>query len=378
MTNQKTLLVIAVAFGAFLGLILGGVVLRQSDVIKRPQPDAQSASYNAAHADVDVSKLLPDERNTVGVFENVAPSVVFITSVARRVDWFSMRATEVPQGSGSGFIWDDDGAVVTNYHVIANASSLSVTLSDGSNYKAEIVGAEPSKDIAVLRIDAPKSKLKPVNIGTSDRLIVGQKVLAIGNPFGLDQTLTVGIVSALGRQIQSPSQRTISDVIQTDAAINPGNSGGPLLDSQGRVIGVNTAIVSPSGAYAGIGFAVPINTVKGIVPQLIKHGKVIRPGLGVSIVSDSVAQRLDIEGVIIGEVQEGSEAARAGLRGLSRNSDGELELGDIITGINGDDVDNIDELSTALERYKVGDTVTVKYLREGKEQTTKVRLQQIS
>lgn len=375
MNKQKTLLIVGVAIGAFLGLVVGGVLLREMQVTRK-QAATQSTSYNAAHA--DVSNLLPDERNTVSVFENVAPSVVFITSITRQVDWFSMRATEVPQGSGSGFIWDKTGAVVTNYHVIANASSLSVTLSDGSNYKAEIVGVEPSKDIAVLRIKAPESKLTAVNIGSSDRLIVGQKVLAIGNPFGLDQTLTVGIVSALGRQIQSPSQRTINDVIQTDAAINPGNSGGPLLDSQGRVIGVNTAIVSPSGAYAGIGFAVPINTVKGIVPQLIKHGKVIRPGLGVSIVSDSVAQRLDIEGVIIGEVQEGSEAARAGLQGIRRNSDGELELGDIITGINGEDVDNIDELSTALERYKVGDTVTVKFLRDGKEQSTKVRLQEIS
>ena len=375
MGTNKRLLIVGLAIGAFLGLLLAGVVLRQNDETERTQPATQNASYNAAYA--QEANLLPDERNTVGVFEKVAPSVVFITSIARSVDWFSMRATEVPQGSGSGFIWDDAGAVVTNYHVIANASSLSVTLSDGSNYKAETVGSEPSKDIAVLRIKAPKEKLKAVNVGSSDKLIVGQKVLAIGNPFGLDQTLTVGIVSALGRQIQSPSQRTISDVIQTDAAINPGNSGGPLLDSQGRVIGVNTAIVSPSGAYAGIGFAVPINTVKGIVPQLIKHGKIIRPGLGVSIVSDNVAQRLDIEGVIIGEVVEGSEAARAGLQGIRRNENGELELGDIIIGINGEEVENIDQLSSALERYKVGDEVTVKFLRNDKEQTAKVRLQEI-
>ena len=375
MAKQKTVLIVSVVMAAFLGVIMAGLVLRQSDVTKRI-PATQPASYNEAYA--QGTTLLPDERNTVEVFEEVASSVVFITSTARQRDWFSMRATEVPQGSGSGFVWDTNGSIVTNYHVVANANSLSVTFSDGTNYKAEVVGTEPSKDIAVLRIKAPGSKLKAVNIGSSDRLIVGQKVLAIGNPFGLDQTLTVGIVSALGRQIQSPSQRTISDVIQTDAAINPGNSGGPLLDSQGRVIGVNTAIISPSGAYAGIGFAVPINTVKGIVPQLIKHGKVIRPGLGVSIVSDSVAQRLEIEGVIIGEVQEGSEAARAGLRGIRRNDNGELELGDIIVAVGGEEVDNIDELSSALERHKIGDTVTVEFLRDGKKQSTKVRLQEIS
>jgi S1-C subfamily serine protease len=373
MEKRKGLLIAVLAMGVIIGLVLGGVVLRE--IKEGKQESGGFSTSNSAHA-ADL-KLLPDEKNTVQVFEDVAPSVVFITSTARQMNWFSMEATEVPQGSGSGFIWDDQGAIVTNYHVIASGGNLSVTLSDGTSFPAEVVGAEPNKDIAVLRIKAPREKLKAVSIGLSDQLIVGQKVLAIGNPFGLDQTLTVGIVSALGRQIRSPSQRTITDVIQTDAAINPGNSGGPLLDSQGRVIGVNTAIVSPSGAYAGIGFAVPVNTVRSIVPQLIKHGKIVRPGLGVSIIADNVAQRLDIEGVIIGEVSEGSEAERAGLRGIRRNSNGELELGDVITGIDDNDVDNFDDLGAALEKYKVGDTVTVKYLREGKEQTTKVRLQEV-
>ena len=375
MEKRKGLLIVVLAIGVIAGLVLGGVVLRE---MKEPGGSASSTrnvSYDAAHA--AEADLLPDERNTVEVFENVAPSVVFITSTSRQMNWFSMEATEVPQGSGSGFIWDSDGAIVTNYHVIASGGNLSVTLSDGTSFPADVVGSEPNKDIAVLRIKAPKAKLKAVSIGSSDQLIVGQKVLAIGNPFGLDQTLTVGIVSALGRQIRSPSQRTITDVIQTDAAINPGNSGGPLLDSQGRVIGVNTAIVSPSGAYAGIGFAVPVNTVRSIVPQLIQHGKIIRPGLGVSIIADNVAQRLDIEGVIIGEVAEGSEAERAGLRGIQRNSQGELELGDVITAIDDNDVDDFDDLGAALEKYKVGDTVTVKYLREGQERTTKVRLQEV-
>ncbi|MCI0415543.1 trypsin-like peptidase domain-containing protein [bacterium] len=375
MQKERTLLIFGVAIGVILGLVFGGVVLRQWKITdKGGLSDFKSRSSALA----DETNLLPDEKNTVQVFEKVAPSVVFITSLARQRDFFSLDVMEIPQGSGSGFVWDSKGNVVTNYHVIANADSLSVTLSDGSSFPAKVVGSEPNKDIAVLRIEAPESKLKAVPVGSSDKLIVGQKVLAIGNPFGLDQTLTVGIVSALGRQIRSTTQRTISDVIQTDAAINPGNSGGPLLDSQGRLIGVNTAIVSPSGAYAGIGFAVPVNTVKSIVPQLIEHGKVVRPGLGVSIISDSVAQRLNIEGVIIGEVPDGSEAERAGLQGIKRNLRGEVELGDVIIGIDDKEVENIDDLGNALEKHKVGETVTVKFLRDGKEKTVKVRLQEIS
>jgi S1-C subfamily serine protease len=375
MNKQKRILILFLAIGVVVGLVGGGLILRKMDPPKHSQ-ETKSVSYNAALAqELD---LLPDEENTIEVFEEVAPSVVWITSTARQLNWFSMEATEIPQGSGSGFLWDSNGSVVTNYHVIANADSLSVTLSDGSNYKATIVGSEPNKDIAVLRISAPKSKLKAVTVGSSDRLIVGQKVLAIGNPFGLDQTLTVGIVSALGRQIRSPSQRTIENVIQTDAAINPGNSGGPLLDSHGRVIGVNTAIISPSGAYAGIGFAVPINAVKSIVPQLIEHGKIIRPGLGVTILPDNVAARLGVEGVIISEVAEGSEAERAGLRGLQQDYNGDLVLGDVIIGINDEEVENIDDLAAALEDFKIGETVTVKFLRNRKEMTARVRLQEIS
>jgi protease Do-like 1, chloroplastic len=375
MQKERSLLVFGVAIGVILGLVFGGVILREWKITKKGgSTDFKSSSTVSA----DELNLLPEEKNTIRVFEEVADSVVFITSLARQRDFFTLDVTEIPQGSGSGFIWDSKGNVVTNYHVIANASSLNVTLSDGSSFPAKVVGSEPNKDIAVVRIQAPDSKLKAVHVGSSDKLVVGQKVLAIGNPFGLDQTLTVGIVSALGRQISSTTQRTISDVIQTDAAINPGNSGGPLIDSQGRVIGVNTAIVSPSGAYAGIGFAVPVNTVKSIVPQLIEHGKVVRPGLGVTIISDSVADRLDIEGVIIGEVPNGSEAEKAGLQGIKRNSRGEFELGDVIIGIDEKKVENINDLGDALEKHKVGETVTVKFLREGKERTTKVRLQEIS
>ena len=373
MQKERNLLIFGVAIGVILGLVFGGVILREWKITKKAGlTDIKSSSTLSA----DELNLLPEEKNTIHVFEEVRDSVVFITSLARRRDFFTLDVTEIPQGSGSGFIWDSKGNVVTNYHVIANASSLNVTLSDGSSFPAKVVGSEPNKDIAVVRIQAPK--LKAVHVGSSDKLIVGQKVLAIGNPFGLDQTLTVGIVSALGRQISSTTQRTISDVIQTDAAINPGNSGGPLIDSQGRVIGVNTAIVSPSGAYAGIGFAVPVNTVKSIVPQLIEHGKVVRPGLGVTIISDSVADRLDIEGVIIGEVPSGSEAEKAGLQGIKRNSQGEFELGDVIIAVDDKKVEDIDDLGNALEKHKVGDVVTVKFLREGKERTTKVRLLEIS
>jgi len=375
MKNNRIFLLLGIVIGVVFGLVVGGYVLRQSKIIQ-PAPESRLVSSSTALAD-EVS-LLPDEKNTVEVFQRESPAVVFITNSTVQMDLFSMEATEVPQGSGSGFIWDTKGHVVTNYHVIANANSLTVTLSDGSSFPAEVVGVEPSKDVAVVRIKAPASRLKAVNIGSSDKLIVGQKVLAIGNPFGLDQTLTVGVVSALGRQIRSPSNRTIHDVIQTDAAINPGNSGGPLLDSQGRLIGVNTAILSPSGAYAGIGFAVPVNIVKRIVPQLIEHGKVVKPGLGVSILPDGFSERLRIEGVIIGEVAGGSEAERSGLIGIQRNERGELILGDVIVGIDEQEVKSVDDLANALEKHEVGDVVTVKFLRNDKEMTAKIKLQEIS
>jgi S1-C subfamily serine protease len=251
-----------------------------------------------------------------------------------------MDAYEVLAGFGSGFVWDNQGHIVTNFHVVENANSLTVTLSDHASYDAEIVGVEPSKDIAMLRIETRTSKLKPVKIGSSTNLLVGQKVVAIGNPFGLDQTLTTGVVSALGRQIKAGNGRTIQDVIQTDAAINPGNSGGPLLNSNGELIGINTAIISPSGSSAGIGFAVPVNTVSRVGPQLIKFGKVIRPGLGVQLLSNNefYAHRLGIEGVIIESVQRGSAAYRAGLRGLQTNRFGDSVLGDVIIGINDKEV----------------------------------------
>ncbi len=370
----------------FVGILIGiaaGLILTStlSNLVDAPQsnpaketPIRGLAPTNAVAED---TALLPDERNTISVFQEVAPSVVFITSKAVRQGFFFTDTYEVPAGSGSGFVWDNQGHIVTNYHVIESANTLTATLSDHSSYEAEVVGAEPSKDIAVLRIKVSSSKLKPVRVGSSTNLQVGQKVVAIGNPFGLDQTLTTGVVSALGREIKASNGRTIQDVIQTDAAINPGNSGGPLLDSRGQLIGINTAIISPSGSSAGIGFAVPVNTVNRIVPELIKYGRVSRPGLGIQVVSDAAARRAGISGVIIGDVQRGSAAAKAGLRGLQRNRFGEAYVGDVIIGINDKPVRNFGELGDVLEQYKVGEVVTVKILRDGEQRSVRVQLQQI-
>ena len=322
--------------------------------------------------------LLADERNTIRIFDQAAPSVVFIINKVLRRDIFTLDVSEIPQGSGSGFVWDRDGHIVTNYHVVEGANALTVTFFDNSTFDAEIVGVEPSKDLAVVKVGAPRGKLRPIPVGTSRDLLVGQKVLAIGNPFGLDHSLSVGVVSALGREITSLANRKIRDVIQTDAAINPGNSGGPLLDSRGRLIGVNTSIITPSGGNAGVGFAVPADIVKQIVPQLIEHGRVIRPDLGASVITnDSVARRLGIKGVIIRSVNPGSSAERAGLKGITRNRRGEYLLGDIIVGIKGIEVDNYDGLAYILEQCEIGETVTVEYLREGKRRTARVTLQRI-
>lgn len=371
-------------FGILIGIVAGLILTSTlSNLVNTPKPTQPVATtpvraLTPANAVAEDTALLPDERNTIAVFQEMAPSVVFITSKALRQGFFFTETYEVPAGSGSGFVWDTQGHIVTNNHVVEDASALTVTFSsDRSSYEAEVVGTEPSKDIAVLRIKVSGSKLKPVKVGSSANLQVGQKVVAIGNPFGLDQTLTTGVVSALGREIKASNGRTIQDVIQTDAAINPGNSGGPLLDSRGQLIGMNTAIISPSGSSAGIGFAVPVNTVNRIVPQLIKYGHVSRPGLGIQVVSDAVARRQGIEGVIIGDVQSGGSAAKAGLRGLRRDRYGDAYIGDIIVGIDDTPVRNYGELGDALEKYKVGDTVNVKILRDGGRKNVRVQLQQV-
>ena len=277
-----------------------------------------------------------------------------------------MRATEVPSGSGSGFIWDTDGHIITNYHVIDGSSHLTVTLYNQKTYPAKLVGGEPKKDIAVLKIDAPADELTPIpRPDDTYELAVGQKAIAIGNPFGLDHTITTGIISAMGRDQLGYGGVTIRDMIQTDASINPGNSGGPLLDSSGQLIGMNTMIFSKSGASAGIGFAVPFSTIKRVVPQIIRTGKAQQIGLGISILPDAIARRNGIQGVIVRQVANNSPAARAGLRGVEQNYRGTY-IGDVIVGIDDKKVTNYDTLYNALDTHQPGDTIQVKIRREGK------------
>jgi S1-C subfamily serine protease len=320
--------------------------------------------------------LAEDEKNTIAVFEEIAPSVVYITSIEVRRSIFSLNVYEIPQGTGSGFVWDKEGRIVTNYHVIGDASRVEVTLGDNTVYKGIMVGVAPDKDIAVLQISAPAHTLKPITLGESETLLVGQKVFAIGNPFGLDHTITSGIVSALDREITAITGRTIHGVIQTDAAINPGNSGGPLLDSAGRLIGVNTAIFSPSGANAGIGFAVPVNVVNKVVPEIIRNGRVTQPGIGVTLASERVASRLDIEGLLVINVQPGSSAEKAGIR-ETRQVNGKIILGDIILAVNSVPVESYDDLRNELDRYHIGEEVTLILLRDQEHMEVKVRLEEI-
>ncbi|RLM99507.1 hypothetical protein C2845_PM06G02660 [Panicum miliaceum] len=350
-------------------------------------------------------KLQADELATVRLFKENTPSVVYITNLAVRQDAFTLDVLEVPQGSGSGFVWDKSGHIVTNFHVIRGASDLSgahhhanvkdsnvstyldtrieqnihmyggkvklpltilyrVTLADQSVYEAQVVGFDQDKDVAVLRIKAPKDKLRPIPVGVSADLLVGQKVYAIGNPFGLDHTLTTGVISGLRREISSAATgRPIQDVIQTDAAINPGNSGGPLLDSSGNLIGVNTAIYSPSGASSGVGFSIPVDTVGGIVDQLIKFGKVTRPILGIKFAPDQSVEQLGLSGVLVLDAPPNGPAGKAGLQSTKRDAYGRLILGDIITSVNGTKVTNGSDLYRILDQCKVGETVTVEVLR---------------
>jgi len=321
--------------------------------------------------------LAEDEKNTIELFRSASPSVVYITSIAVRRNLFNLNVYEIPQGTGSGFVWDKQGRVVTNYHVISDANRIEVTLADRTTWKGVLVGAAPDQDIAVLQISAPASKLHPILIGDSDDLLVGQKVFAIGNPFGLDQTLTTGVVSALNREITSVTGRTIHGVIQTDAAINPGNSGGPLLDSAGRLIGINTAIYSPSGGSAGVGFAVPVSEVNGAVPQIIRTGKIIRPGLGVSLANKQLARELNVEGVLIINIQPGSAAEKAGLQG-TREVAGGIVLGDVIIAVNEREVKDYNELRDELERYGVGDTVTLTIERSGETMRVDIILEAVN
>jgi S1-C subfamily serine protease len=364
-------------FGAMaltvLGYIAGVFLTPPTARVERTEPLAgrTAAESRAVAARGD---LLPAEKHTVDLFERASKSVVYITTLAVQADFFSRNVAEIPVGSGSGFIWDEAGHIITNYHVIRNAEIARVTLADGSTFEARLVGTAPEKDLAVLRIDAPREALRPLAVGTSKNLRVGQSVYAIGNPFGLDQTLTTGIISALGREIESLARLPIRGCIQTDAAINPGNSGGPLLDSAGHLIGVNTQIASPSGASAGVGFAIPVDEVNWVVPELIQHGRLRRPTLGVQLADPSIEQRLKIDGALILAVVSGSGAAEAGLRPTTQNRLGNITYGDIIIAIDGQPVRSSADVPLALERRQPGETVKLKIRRGRAEQEVSVRL----
>ena len=326
----------------------------------------------------DRGEFAADEVGTIDLFERSKGSVVHITSTQRVIDVRSRNVLNIPRGAGSGFVWDEHGHVVTNNHVIAESSGATVRLNDGRDYSAALVGTSPDHDIAVLKIKVPDRPPAALPIGSSARLRVGQKVYAIGNPFGLDWSLTTGVVSALNRTL--PSQdggAVIQDLVQTDAAINPGNSGGPLLDSAGRLIGVNTAIFSPSGAYAGVGFAVPVDTVNRVVPQLISQGRYTRPVLGISVdagLNEMLQRRTGVRGVAIAAVERGSPAADAGLRAAQVDRRGGLVPGDMIVAVDGRAVDEPADLIARLDERKVGDTVALKVLRDGRELEVKARL----
>lgn len=328
------------------------------------------------------SGLTPEEEIVIGIYRAVSPGVVNITSTVLSQDFLFRIVPE--RGTGSGFIVDDRGYILTNNHVVENADSLEVTLGDKSKVPAKLIGRDPNNDLAVIRVTVPRERLTPLKLGDSDQLQVGQMSIAIGNPFGLDRTVTRGVVSALGRSLKAETGRQIRNVIQTDAAINPGNSGGPLLNSRGEVIGINTAIFSPSGGSVGIGFAIPVNTAKKLLPLLIARGRASHPWLGISglDVTPNLAKTLSLpvkEGVMIAQVAPGGPAARAGLRGSERRVRvGNYMMnvgGDIIQALDGQKIANVDDLTAFLdERKKVGDDVRVDFLRDGKPQTMTVRL----
>lgn len=330
---------------------------------------------------VEQLNLLQSEKNTIKIFEENVKSVVNVSNIriARTGWWFHSEEMEVPAGAGSGFVWDDQGHIVTNYHVIANGDSFVISFhKDKETYDAEVVGTYPQKDIAVLKLKKKPKKLYPIRPGVSKSLRVGQKALAIGNPFGLDHTMTSGIVSATDRKIRGVANVTIHGMIQTDCSINPGNSGGPLYDSQGRVIGMNTMIYSASGSSAGVGFSVPIDAIKSIVPQIIKHGKVKRPGLGIGLLEERLKYHFGIEkGIVVKYVDPKSPAASAGLEGMSRDRRGRYLLGDILLEIDGKEVNNYDEIFNVLDNYNVGDEVEITFLRGDKKSKTKLKLMEL-
>jgi S1-C subfamily serine protease len=362
-------MLIAIAFVSALSA--AGLVYfldRYGPHVERPT----AAFTEAPPAGITPPSVASDEQNNIEVYRTVSPGVVFITSTTVSRSFFDFGERE---GTGSGSVIDMDGHILTNNHVVEGAERLTVSFGENT-YPARIVGRDPDTDLAVIKVEAPREQLRPVAFGESERLVVGQKVLAIGNPFGFARTLTTGVISGLQRPIRSRNNRPIEGAIQTDASINPGNSGGPLLDSSGRVIGINTLIYSPSGASAGVGFAVPVQIAKRIVPQLIRNGAVVRPKLGIVPFNVRNLQvKLPVEeGVGIYQVSPGGPAALAGLRGLQQTEDGDVAVGDIITGIDGEKIADGDDLYRVLDKRKFGDTVQVEVFRDGRRIKVPVRL----
>jgi len=377
--NRRSPAVTALLFAIFALLLLrlfrprppGG-----TERVPAPAPAVAQETEGTPPAARPAFTPTAEERSTIALFSRVSPSVVAVANKAliRGGGWFGgLQVYEVPQGAGSGFVWDRQGHIISNYHVVHEADALTVTFPDGTTFDARLVGIAPDQDLAVLKVDAPPERLFPIRPSTSRDLQVGQAVLAIGNPFGLDTTLTVGIVSALGRTITAMTGRRINEVIQTDAAINPGNSGGPLLNSAGELIGVTTAILSPSGAYAGIGFAVPVDTVSRIVPQLIEKGRITRAGLGIQILPDHITRRAGVTGAAVYAVLPRSPAAEAGIVGVSQTFRGIL-LGDVITAVNGRPVADVESYHILFDTLQPGQTVTVTLQRGDKIRTVSARL----
>jgi S1-C subfamily serine protease len=369
--SGRQILVLALVSSLFAAV----AVLGFQQLSGRFQPYT-SASI-ATPANITDPSLATDEQNNIEVYKASSPGVVYIQSMAIR-DFYGLFSRPV-EGAGSGSVIDEQGDILTNFHVIAGADKLTVSFGSGKAYPARVVGRDPDTDLAVIRLlETPKEPLTIVPLGDSDRLIVGQKVLAIGNPFGLDRTLTTGVISGLQRPIRAQNGRQIEGAIQTDASINPGNSGGPLLDSHGRMIGINSQIESPSGASAGVGFAIPVNIAKRVVPQLIRDGVIRRPNLGIAprdVESLGNQVRLPVSsGVLIVSVTPGGAAANAGLRGVVQTEEGDLELGDIIVGVDGEKVANNDDLFRILDKHSLGQTVNVEIFRQGRRTSVAVRL----
>jgi S1-C subfamily serine protease len=370
-----------IALGLFLiglGIFLGNKIFSPKVINLEPanvESQSKTKEESSHRRAIDsITYLTNSEQATIDLFEKSAPSVCYITTLNQQRDYWSRNITEIPAGSGSGFIWDKQGHIITNFHVLQNATKFKVTLSDRTIWDATIVGVEPNKDLAVIKIDAPASKLTPIPVGQSSTLKVGQSVYAIGNPFGLDQSLTTGVISALGREITSIGGRPIRDVIQTDAAINPGNSGGPLLDSSGRLIGVNTMIYSPSGASAGIGFSIPVDEVNWVVSDLIKFGEVKRPKLGIEPLPPKYAQNWGINGAMIMDLVPNGGAEKAGLKALEQTRSGEIIFGDIIIAIDNKPVQSNNDLYLILEKYKPEDKVEVLFIRDERKQKVFITL----